>query len=233
MGSALLWLLVALCSGCADRPADNDEARLTAAFEWPRGPNPRVVLEIEDRGQIVLELYPELAPRSVARFLEWAADDRYAGTVFHRVIPEFMIQGGGSRHRSPHTPGHDPKQPAFDVADEFDRAPHVRGTLSLANRGIPNSANGQFFILEADAPHLDGRHTSLGRVVEGMSQVDAIATVETDVFGRWGDPNRPLEDVVIQRTYVLDKDETAALAAPQSSGAGEAPTDDPRIASGF
>jgi len=89
-----------------------------------------------------------------------------------------------------------------EIPDEFGKAPHVRGVLSLAHTGAFGETSSQFFIVQADSPHLDEHHNVLGRVVSGMEVVDAVTKAETDANGRWGPPARPLEDVVIERIWV-------------------------------
>jgi peptidyl-prolyl cis-trans isomerase B (cyclophilin B) len=185
-------------AGCGDdaTPADS-AAPQPAAFAWPEGPTPHAVLHVHELGDIEIALYPSLAPETVANFVHLAESDFYDGTTFHRVIPGFMIQGG-----DPNTKNRDPSDdgmggPGYKIDDEFNAAPHVRGAVSMANTGHPNTAGSQFFIVHADSPHLDGKYTVFGRVVSGMDVVDAVTKVDLDVYGRWGPKNRPIADVVI------------------------------------
>jgi cyclophilin family peptidyl-prolyl cis-trans isomerase len=137
-------------------------------------------------GAIEFELFDEDAPKTVENFTKLAGDGFYDGLIFHRVIPDFMIQGGCPR-------GDGTGDAGYKFEDEFNDHPIVRGTLAMANAG-PNTNGSQFFIVTADAcPWLDGKHTVFGRVASGMDVVDAISTVETDS----GD--RPREEVTIQR----------------------------------
>jgi cyclophilin family peptidyl-prolyl cis-trans isomerase len=156
-----------------------------------QGPHPQAVITLEKLGTIRLELFPEAAPETVAMFTKLAGEGFYDGTTFHRVIPEFMIQGG-----CPNTRDADPRNDGkgggeIVPPDEFNDLPHTRGTLSLANRGYRSSGGTQFFIVQRDAHQLDGKHTVFGRVVEGMDVVDAITRLEIDKYGRYGPTDRP------------------------------------------
>jgi len=131
---------------------------------------PENMLEIElDHGTVVIEMLPEVAPRHVERIKELARNGFYDGVIFHRVIPGFMAQTGdptGSGRGGSQKP---------DLPAEFSDVPFERGTVGMARTADPNSANSQFFIAYAAAPHLNGQYTVWGRVVEGMDHVDKIA----------------------------------------------------------
>ena len=122
------------------------------------------------RGKIELELYPEYAPLTVNNFVFLAQDGFYDGVAFHRVISNFMIQGGDPTGTGRGGPG-------YRFADELDGNPlrHERGVISMANAG-PDTNGSQFFITHGPQPHLDGRHTVFGRVTKGLDVVDNIAT---------------------------------------------------------
>jgi peptidyl-prolyl cis-trans isomerase B (cyclophilin B) len=142
-------------------------------------------------GPVQLELFDDDAPKTVENFRKLAGDGFYDGLVFHRVIPDFMIQGGCPQGTGTGGPG-------YTFEDEFNSNKAVRGALAMANAG-PNTNGSQFFIVTAEAtPHLDGRHTVFGRVTSGMEAVDAIEGTPTD--GR----DRPLEPQVIERVELDD-----------------------------
>jgi peptidyl-prolyl cis-trans isomerase B (cyclophilin B) len=126
-----------------------------------------------DRGTIKLELYPEHAPKTVNNFVFLAGEGFYDGTVFHRVIADFMVQGGDPTGTGRGGPG-------YKFGDETRDNPlkHDRGVISMANAG-PNTNGSQFFITHGPQPHLDGRHTVFGKVTEGMDVVDAIRQGDT------------------------------------------------------
>jgi|SRR5512132_3128821 cyclophilin family peptidyl-prolyl cis-trans isomerase len=142
-----------------------------------------------NHGDVVVELFDEDAPKTVENFLKLSRDGYYDGLVFHRVIKDFMIQGGCPEGTGSGGPG-------YEFEDEINQHKIVRGALAMANRG-PNTNGSQFFIVTTEeAPWLDGKHTVFGRVADGMGSVDAIEAVET------GRQDRPEEPVVIERVEV-------------------------------
>ena len=142
-------------------------------------------------GAIVVELHDDDAPKTVENFRKLAADGFYDGLVFHRVIRDFMIQGGCPEGTGTGGPG-------YTFEDEINEHKIVRGALAMANAG-PNTNGSQFFIVTTEsAPWLDGKHTVFGRVVDGMDAVDAIESTETDA----GD--RPREPRTIERVELSD-----------------------------
>src|SRR5205809_4951656 len=142
-----------------------------------------------NHGAIELELFDEDAPKTVENFLKLSRDGFYDGLIFHRVIPEFMIQGGCPEGTGTGGPG-------YTFEDEFNDHKIVRGALAMANAG-PNTNGSQFFIVTTEAtPWLDGKHTVFGRVTDGMDVVDAISALETD------SRDRPAQDVVIVRVDI-------------------------------
>ncbi len=139
-----------------------------------------------NHGAIELELHDDAAPKTVENFRKLAGDGFYDGVIFHRVIPDFMIQGGDPTGTGSGGPG-------YQFEDELNEHPVARGALAMANAG-PNTNGSQFFIVTADAcPWLDGKHTVFGQVTSGMDVADAISQVET------GPADRPRADVVIER----------------------------------
>jgi cyclophilin family peptidyl-prolyl cis-trans isomerase len=139
-----------------------------------------------NHGAIELELFDEDAPKTVANFLELAGKGYYDDLVFHRIIPDFMIQGGCPQ-------GDGTGGPGYEFEDEANDHRIVRGALAMANRG-PNTNGSQFFIVTKDeCPWLDGKHTVFGRVSGPMDVVDSISAVETD------SRDRPIEPVTLDR----------------------------------
>jgi peptidyl-prolyl cis-trans isomerase B (cyclophilin B) len=142
-----------------------------------------------NHGAIEIELFPGEAPKTVENFTKLARDGFYDGVIFHRIIPDFMIQGGDPTGTGRGGPG-------YTFEDEFNDHKVERGALAMANAG-PNTNGSQFFIVTTEAtPWLDGKHTVFGRVTDGMDVVDAISAVETDAR------DRPTQDVVIERVDV-------------------------------
>ena len=144
-----------------------------------------------NHGQIEVELFDADAPKTVDNFVKLSKDGFYDGLIFHRVIKDFMIQGGCPEGTGTGGPG-------YQFEDEFNDNKIVRGALAMANAG-PNTNGSQFFIVTTDAaPWLDGKHTVFGRVTEGMEAVDSIEGTET------GAGDRPVQDAVIERLEVRE-----------------------------
>jgi cyclophilin family peptidyl-prolyl cis-trans isomerase len=142
-----------------------------------------------NHGPIVIELFEGEAPKTVENFLKLSRDGYYDGLTFHRIIPDFMIQGGCPQGTGTGGPG-------YEFEDEFNEHKVERGALAMANRG-PNTNGSQFFIVTTEAaPWLDGKHTVFGKVDEGLEAVEAIEGVET------GPGDQPVEPVVIERIEV-------------------------------
>ncbi len=145
--------------------------------------NPVVTIEMEDGGIIQAELYPEIAPNTVNNFLSLVKKGFYDGTIFHRVIPGFMIQGGDPQGTGMGGPG-------YSIPGEFQKngfsnsLRHSRGVLSMARSSHPDSAGSQFFIMVDAASHLDGSYASFGKVTQGMDVVDRIVSAPTDYSDR-------------------------------------------------
>jgi peptidylprolyl isomerase/peptidyl-prolyl cis-trans isomerase B (cyclophilin B) len=125
------------------------------------------VIALEKGGEIRLEFYPEDAPKTVENFVTLAKKGFYNGLNFHRVVPDFVVQGGCPK-------GNGTGGPGYQIKAEFNKQKHVRGTLAMARSQDPDSAGSQFYICYGPTPHLDGQYTVFGRVVSGMEHVDRI-----------------------------------------------------------
>ena len=142
-----------------------------------------VIIEMENGAKIEIELYPDVAPITVKNFEKLVSGGFYDGLIFHRVIPGFMIQGGDPLGNG--MGGADEKIVGeFAANGHKNDLKHTRGVISMARAYDPNSASSQFFIMHADAPHLDGQYAAFGRVISGMEAVDEIASVPTDYSDR-------------------------------------------------
>ena len=149
--------------------------------------NPVVTIEMENGGVMTVELYPETAPNTVANFISLVEKGFYNGTIFHRVIPGFMIQGGDPEGTGMGGPGYRIK--GEFTANRFQNdLKHTKGVISMARSGHPDSAGSQFFIMVDDAPHLDGQYAAFGKVIEGIEVADQIVSVATNYS------DRPLEE---------------------------------------
>jgi len=142
-----------------------------------------VIIEMENGARIEIELCPDVAPITVKNFEKLVSEGFYDGLIFHRVIPGFMIQGGDPLGNG--MGGADEKIVGeFAANGHKNDLKHTRGVISMARAYDPNSASSQFFIMHADAPHLDGQYAAFGRVVSGMEAVDEIASIPTDYSDR-------------------------------------------------
>ncbi|MDS1030911.1 peptidylprolyl isomerase [Bacillota bacterium LX-D] len=157
--------------------------------------NPIVTIEMENGSAIKLELYPETAPNTVNNFISLINKGFYDGLIFHRVIPDFMIQGGDPRGDGTGSPG-------YSIEGEFaqngikNSLKHDRGVISMARSMNPDSAGSQFFIMVESANHLNGQYAAFGKVTEGMEIVDSIVNVPRDMW------DKPLEDQRMKKVTV-------------------------------
>ncbi len=143
----------------------------------------KAIIEMENGGKMTLELYPETAPITVANFVKLAKSGFYNGLIFHRVIENFMIQGGDPTGTGMGGPG-------WTIKGEFasngvkNTLKHTRGVISMARSARPDSAGSQFFIMHKDAPHLDGQYAAFGKMTDGFDTLDDIAKTPTDYSDR-------------------------------------------------
>lgn len=158
-----------------------------------------ITITMENGKEIKIKLYPEYAPITVANFIKLAGEKFYDNLTFHRVIKGFMIQAGCPKGNGTGGPGHTIKG-EFSKNGVDNQLKHKRGVISMARSQSPDSAGSQFFIMHADAPHLDGLYAAFGEVVDGMEAVDLIAGVKVDYS------DKPIVPQVI-KSIVYTKDE--------------------------
>lgn len=144
--------------------------------------NPIIKIEMENGKIIRLELYPDKAPITVDNFVKLVKKGFYDGLNFHRVISGFMIQGGDPKGNGTGGPGYEIKGEFASNGWKTNDIKHKRGVISMARAMNPDSAGSQFFIMHADAPHLDGQYAAFGKVIEGIETVDEIAAVRVDRY---------------------------------------------------
>lgn len=169
--------------------------------------NPVVTIETAE-GVIKVELYPEVAPNTVRNFLSLVKKGFYDGTIFHRVIPGFMIQGGDPE-------GTGMGGPDYHIRGEFTKngfqndLKHTKGVISMARSSHPDSAGSQFFLMAGEAPYLDGSYAAFGKIIEGLEEVDRIVASPRDA------KDRPREDQVMKRvtaeTFGVEYEEPETL----------------------
>jgi peptidyl-prolyl cis-trans isomerase B (cyclophilin B) len=185
--------------GCTDKSANNSSIsnndNTNESTLEINGPKPIVTITLNDDSQMVIELYPEIAPNTVNNFISLINKKYYDGVIFHRVIEGFMIQGGDPTGTGTGGPG-------YSIDGEFSSnefqndLKHTRGVISMARSGDPNSAGSQFFIMHEDYPSLDGEYAAFGKLIEGFDVLDGIATVEIN------SKDKPMEDVVMKTVTV-------------------------------
>lgn len=202
-----------MVAGCAKSEADKSKAD-TPKAETPKqetkvsttdAKHPRVIMET-DMGKIVLELFPDVAPNHVKSFLSLANKGFYNGLTFHRVIKNFVIQGGDPK-------GDGSGNAGYTIAAEFSNMKHMPGTLAMARASDPNSASCQFYICLAPLPSLDGKYTIFGQVAEGMDVVYKIGAVAT------GPGDRPVTPVKMIKVYQEGNEQ--AVPKPDSTKTGK------------
>ena len=165
-----------------------------------------VVMKIKDMGAITLELYADLAPKTVENFLKYVNEDFYDGLTFHRVIENFMIQGGDPTGTGQGLASLPTIKGEFESNGFTNNLAFDRGIIGMARAKHPDSASTQFFICHQKSYHLNGEYAAFGRVIDGMDVVDMIATCEKDpeIVDDKGNKYAPLEKVIIERIYVVD-----------------------------
>lgn len=203
-GKVLLFssfiLLAILITGCGAEPDEEQQSTENKDDNYPSGveENPLVTITMEDNKEIKIELFPEIAPNTVANFVSLIEDGFYDGLIFHRVIPGFMVQGGDPA-------GNGTGGPDYAIKGEFssngfeNELKHDRGVLSMARSQSPDSAGSQFFIMTENSPHLDGDYAGFGQVIEGMDTVDEIVSAERDAA------DKPLKDQKMKEVTVDTK----------------------------
>lgn len=174
---ASLALLVLSMSGCTNKEDEGDNLEV--------GGNPEVTITVRDYGVIVIELFPDSAPNTVHNFIKNVQDGVYTNNEFHRIIENFVIQGGASSV-SCRIEAEVNNNPSFEGTNDLT---HTRGTISMARTQIYNSATTQFFIVHENAPYLNNEYAAFGRVIEGLDVLDSIATVSTNYLDQ---PTSPI-----------------------------------------
>jgi len=178
--------------GCSSKTPNSDEVRT------PPKELPIATIVVKDFGTIEAELYPHIAPNTVNNFISLANSGFYDGLTFHRVIKDFMIQGGDPEGTGMGGPG-------YSIYGEFTKnkfkndLAHTEGVLSMARSQAKDSAGSQFFIMTQESPHLDGEYAAFGKVTKGMDIIHKIENVETDAM------DKPIKDVVIESIKVDTK----------------------------
>ncbi len=171
------------------------------------------------KGRMVIEFWEKDAPATVANFKKLARQGYFDGTGFHRIIKNFMIQGGDPKSKNPKAPDLGTGDPGYKIKDEFNSHKHLPGVISMANSGTPNSAGSQFFLMHGPAPFLDGKYTAFGHVIDGMSVLNEIANTPVGpnpMMG--GEQSKPLEWTTLKSVKIVPRS-TALAKAPAAPAA--------------
>ena len=210
---AAVGMIAAGSAQAADAPAKKAAGTAAAADE--------VAILDTSKGRMVLEFWDKDAPQTVANFKKLAKEGFFDGTGFHRIIKGFMIQGGDPKSKNPKAPDLGTGDPGYKIKDEFNAHHHVKGVISMANSGTPNSAGSQFFIVDGNQTFLDGKYTAFGHVIEGMNVLETIAGVPVGpntMMG--GEQSKPLEWVTLKSVKIVSRSDLAAAA--KSAGTAKA-----------
>lgn len=200
----LLSLIVLGCASCGEKgatPAPSQSAEVTEKDLYEN--KIYFTIEMENGGVMKGELYPDLAPVTVENFVKLAEDKFYDGLIFHRVIPRFMIQGGGFDSEFNHKEIK-PIKGEFNANGFNNELSHERGVISMARTMEPDSASSQFFIMHENTPSLDGQYAAFGKITEGLDVVDEIASVDTTIIPELGMADVPEVPQVI-KTIKIEK----------------------------
>lgn len=159
-----------------------------------------------NKGEMVVEFWPDVAPKTVENFKKLAKDGFYDGTAFHRIIKDFMIQGGDPLTKDQANESRfGTGDPGYKIKAEFSNKKHEKGVLSMARGGDPDSAGSQFFVVHGDASFLDNKYTAFGKVIKGEDTLDKIA--ETPVTSNRGEKSKPTERVTLESVKIVPADQ--------------------------
>ena len=191
IGVLFLLTTIMMMVGCSTNKADSQKTMVKAIQTTPV-----VTMIVKDYGTVTLELYPDMAPNTVNNFITLANEGFYDGLTFHRIIKDFMIQGGDPDGNGTGGPGYSIDGEFLANGYEANTLLHTKGVISMARSLNPNSAGSQFFIMTADTPSLDGDYAAFGKVTSGLDIAEQIGEVETD------GSDRPINKVVIESIRV-------------------------------
>ncbi|GAA0342617.1 peptidylprolyl isomerase [Bacillus carboniphilus] len=194
------WMFTIMLAACGSTQSETGGNDLKTIENYPTSieENPIVTVTMENGDEMKIELYPKVAPNTVANFISLIEKGFYNGVIFHRVIPGFMIQGGDPN-------GNGTGGPDYSIKGEFssngfeNNLKHDRGVLSMARTMVPDSAGSQFFIMVKNSPHLDGQYAAFGKVIEGMEVADNIVAAKRDMS------DKPYEDQKMKTVTVDTK----------------------------
>src|SRR5712672_110213 len=189
----------------------------------PKGASDEVAVLDTSKGRMVVEFWENDAPLTVANFKKLARQGYYDGTGFHRILKGFMIQGGDPKSKNPGAADLGTGGPGYTINDEFNDHPHVKGVLSMANTGTPNSAGSQFFVMHGTASSLDHHYTGFGHLISGMDVLDKIANSPTGPNPSMpGENSKPMDWTTLKSVKIMSKSAyTASAGSPKKAEASK------------
>src|SRR4051812_33025446 len=209
---SIFWISLALgaVSGCSNtgNTDDSSKAEKPKQTQEAKQVNTNEVAVIKTAyGDMVLEFWPDVAPKTVENFKKLAKKGFYDGTAFHRIVKGFMIQGGDPLTKDPSAEGRwGTGDPGYKIDAEFNDRPHVRGVISMARSSDPNSAGSQFFICLGDASFLNGKYTAFGKVIKGDDVLGKLGDMETAMSGG-GEKSRPVQRQGVESIKIVPADQ--------------------------
>jgi len=226
-GAALSMLMVGAASAddaTSKAPAAKAATKpaAKAVKPAPRVTGDEVAVMETSKGRMVAEFWEKDAPKTVANFKKLARQGFFDGTGFHRIIKGFMIQGGDPNSKNPTASNLGTGGPGYTIADEFNSHPHVKGVLSMANTGTPNSAGSQFFVMHGTASSLDGHYTAFGHLIAGMDVLDKIANSQTGPNPSMpGENSKPLDWTTLKSVKIMARNAWQASASGAKKAEGK------------
>jgi peptidyl-prolyl cis-trans isomerase B (cyclophilin B) len=219
-----LGVLMAGAAWAAEPEAKAPAAKPAAKAAKPAKPADDVAVFETSKGRMVAEFWEKDAPQTVANFKKLARQGFYNGTGFHRIMKGFMIQGGDPNSKNPNAPDLGTGGPGYNINDEFNAHPHVKGVLSMAHTAAPNSGGSQFFIMHGTSPGLDGKYSAFGHLIAGMDVLDKIANTPTGPNpGMAGENSKPLDWTTLKAVRIIPRAAYTASAAAAKKGVASKP----------
>lgn len=205
----------------ADVPEKPATPAKSAVKPAPKPAVDEVAVLETSKGKMVVEFWGKDAPQTVANFKKLARQGYFDGTGFHRIIKNFMIQGGDPNSKNPSAPNLGTGGPGYTIKDEFNTHKHVKGVLSMANTGTPNSAGSQFFVMHGTSPSLDGKYTVFGQLFAGTDVLEKVANSPCGPNPSMpGENSKPLEWTTLKSVKIMSK--AAYMASAKGAKAEEA-----------
>jgi len=205
MSICVLSLLIGTAIARPDDPKKDDKKESAAAVQKPASANEVAVIDTTE-GQMVIQFWPDVAPKTVENFKTLARKGFYDGTAFHRIVKSFMIQGGDPLTKDlTKEDMWGTGDPGYKIKAEFNDRPHVRGVISMARSANPDSAGSQFFICHGDAPSLNHQYTAFGKLIKGDDVLEKIANTPV-TMSRSGEPSKPTKRVELKSVKIVPAD---------------------------